>query len=76
MQTSSHGLMELNIQSIVPPKHNGFHQSVLLARYIDALFPELEYLGAYDNLDENQKDYWAGIGEAVKWSHEMRRMSN
>jgi len=76
MQTSSHGLMELNIQSIVPPKHNGFHQSVLLARYIDALFPVLEYLGAYDNLDENQKDYWAGIGEAVKWSHEMRRMSN
>jgi hypothetical protein len=76
IQTSSHGLMELNIQNIVPPKHNGLHQSILLARYIDTLFPKLEHLGAYDNLDENQKDYWAGIGEAVKWSQDMRKMSN
>jgi len=72
-KTSTHGLRELIIQGIEPPKSNGFHQGILLAQYIYALFPELERLGAFDDLDENQKEYWATIEGAVKWYQECKK---
>ena len=71
-----HGLRELSIESIEPPKNNGFHQGALLAQYIDAIFPGRKRLEAYGDLDKNQNIYWAGIEEAVKWCQECKRFTS
>ena len=62
-QTTSR-LERLEINSTPPPKIAiaAFHTGLLLAQYIDSVFPHLKSLAAYGNRD---KDYWDGIWRAV-----------
>lgn len=60
-QTTS-PLERLEINSTQSPKNAAFHTGLLLAQYIDSVFPHLKSLAAHGNRD---KDFWDEIWRAV-----------
>jgi hypothetical protein len=71
-KTSSHRLERLEINSVQAPKMDAFRQGILLAQYIDSVFPHLKSLGAYGN---NHMDYWDEIWHPVSrcqlWKNQL-----
>ena len=61
-RTPSHKLERLEISSVQPPRTTVFHQGLLLAQYIDSVFPHIKSLAAYCNRDGI---YWDEIWHAV-----------
>ncbi|KIM36261.1 hypothetical protein M413DRAFT_14092 [Hebeloma cylindrosporum] len=57
-RTPSHKLKGLEISSVRSPKKAAFHQGLVLAQYIDSVFPHLSSLAAYGN---NDGEYWDEI---------------
>ncbi|KIM36260.1 hypothetical protein M413DRAFT_427692 [Hebeloma cylindrosporum] len=59
----AHKLESLEISSTQSPKEDAFQQGLLLAQYIDSVFPHLKSLAAYGNKDLH---YWDEIWQTVR----------